>query len=108
MSGLNILEADQRNDVASLCAFDHVAVVSVHFHHAADALSLTCKGVEYRVTLVDPTGVDAGKGQGAEAVVHNLKGQGAERRIRINDGELASFVAFKIDLRLRLNFGWAW
>ena len=73
----------------------------MHLDDAPDALGLAGKGVEDVGPLLQAAGVDAGEGQGAEAVVHDLEGQGAQRALGIDDGEAAGLVAFQIDLGLR-------
>ena len=53
VAGLDVLQADDGDDVAGLGGVDFVAVVGVHFHHAADALGLAGEGVENGVALLD-------------------------------------------------------
>ena len=78
VAGLHVLQADERDDVAGLRRLDQRAVVGVHLDHAADALGLAGEGVEHRCALGDRARVDAGEGQAAEAVVHDLERERAE------------------------------
>ncbi len=82
VAGLDVLEADDGDDVTGLGGVDFVAVVGVHFDHAADALGLAGEGVENGVALLDGARVDAGEGERAELVVHDLEGEAAERACR--------------------------
>ena len=77
MTSLYIHHANNSDDVTSLCSRQFSTLVGVHFYHTTDTFSLASVGVEDGVTLVQYTGVDADKGQGAETVVHDLKCQSA-------------------------------
>ena len=47
VAGLHVLQADDGDDVTGLGGVDFLAVVGVHFDHAADALGLAGEGVEH-------------------------------------------------------------
>ena len=103
VTGLGVLHAQQGDDVAGLGRVQFLAGVGVHLDDTADAFRLASEGIEYRVTLLDLAGIDAGEGQGAEAVVHDLEGQGAQGPLGIDDGVFAGLVALQIDLGLGLD-----
>ncbi len=105
MSGLNILHADNGNDVAGLSRVEVLAVVRVKLDQAPDTLGLAGGGVEHGVALGERARVDAREGQRTVAVVHDLEGQGAQRRLRVDLRERARLVAFHVDFRLRLDLG---
>ena len=103
VTGLGVLHAQQGDDVAGLGRVQFLAGVGVHLDDAADALGFAGEGVQHRVALLDLPGVDTGEGQGAEAVVHDLEGQGAQGALGIDDGVLAGLVALQVDLGLGLD-----
>ena len=105
MTGLDVLEADNGDDVTCLGGVDFLAVVGVHFDHAADALGLAGEGVQNGVALLDGARVDAGEGQRAELIVHDLEREAAERGGRIDDGELAGWGTFLVHFGKRLHVG---
>ena len=78
VSGLDVLETHEGNDVTCLAAVALFGVVGMHLHDTADALGLTGEGVEEGVAFLESSGIDADEGQGSEAVVHDLEGQGTE------------------------------
>ncbi len=104
VAGLHVLHAEHGDDVAGLGAAQFLARVGVHLDNTTDALGLAGKGVEHGRALFQLARVDTGKGQGAEAVVHDLEGQRAQRSVGIDDGEFAGLVAFQVDFRLGLDF----
>ncbi len=105
MAGLSVLHANQCNDVTRLGAIKLDTLIGMHLDDAPDTFGLAGKGVEHGVTLLDFTGIDAGKGQRSEAVVHDLECQGAQRTVGIHDGKFTRLVTLHIHFRLRLNLG---
>ncbi len=96
VTGLNVFESDDGNDVAGLCGVYFLTVVGVHFDHAADTLGLAGEGVEHGIALLDGARVNAGEGECAELVVHDFESEAAERCFRIDDGKLAGWCAFGV------------
>ena len=94
VTGLDIFHADDSDDVTGLGGIDFLAVVGVHFDHAADALGLAGERVKDSIALFDRSRIDAGEGKCAELVVHDFERQAAEWSGWVDDGELAGFVAF--------------
>src|SRR5690606_23038121 len=105
MTRLDVLEAYEGHDVTSLRILDRVALVGVHLPHAADALGLARRGVEYAVAFLDATRVNAREGESAEAVIHDLEREGAQGTVRIHDREVPRLVDFQVDFRLGLHLG---
>ena len=106
MSGARILHAQQRDNIARHRLIEFFARIGVHFDDSADALSLARKRIEDRIALGDRSGINARERQRTKAVVHDLERERAQRRVRIYDGLAAGFIAFEIDLRLRVDFRW--
>src|SRR5690606_38730093 len=104
VTGLDVLHADNGDDVAGLGATYFIAVVGVHFHHAADTLGLAGGGIEDGHPLFDDAGIDAYKGQGTEAVIHDLERQGAERLALGDQGNLAGGSPLGVGEGLGFNF----
>src|SRR5690606_26085763 len=100
---LDVLEANNGDDVAGLSRLDHAAVVGMHHNQATETHRLASERGKVGVSLVKLTRVNTGKGQTAEAVVHDLEGERAQGTIRIYDGKFTRFVTFEIDLRLGIN-----
>ncbi len=108
VTGLDVFQTDDGDDVTCLRGVDFFAVVGVHFDHAADALGLAGEGVKDVVAFLDRAGVNTGECQGAEFVVHDLERQTAEWGGWVDDGELAGFVSFFVHFGKRLHVGRAW
>ena len=102
---LDVLETDDGDDVARLCGVDFVAVVGVHFNHAANAFGLAGEGVEHGITLLNRARVDAGEGESAELIVHDFEGKASKRCFGIDDGKLASLVALGVHFWKRFDVG---
>ena len=105
VTGLGVLQADEGNDVARLAAVQFDTLVGVHLNDTADTLGLAGVGIEQGIALFHGTGIDAGEGQGAKTVVHDLECQGTYRTARINNGLFTGLVTFQVNLRLRRHFG---
>ena len=104
MTRAGILHAEQGDDVARLRRIELLARVRMHFDDTTDALGLAGKRVQHVSPFIQGPGIDARKGQGAVAVVHDLERQRAQRLVRIDFGNAAGRVAFEVDFRLRLDF----
>ena len=104
--GLHGLHPEERDNVAGLGVVHLVAVVGVHLDDASDPFGLAGRRVEDGLALFDRPGVDAGEGEGAVLVVHDLEGQRAERLAVGDDGELAGLVALLVDFGLGRHLGW--
>ncbi len=77
----------------------------MHLDDTADAFGLAREGIQHAVTLLDTARVNPGEGEGTVTVVHDLERQRTQRFVRIDNRDAAGFVAFEIDLRLRLDLG---
>ncbi len=93
---LDVFQTHEGDDVTGLGGVDFLAVVGVHFDHAADALGLAGEGVEDGVALLDGAGVNAGEGKRAELVVHDLEREATEWGGRVDDGECPGGSAFSV------------
>ena len=71
----------------------------MHENHAADALGLVAAGVEQGDALLELAGVDAGEGENAERIVHDLEREQRERLIvtRATLGLFTSLVINALD-----------
>jgi len=105
VTGLNVLQSDESDDVTSLGTIEFLAGVSVHLNDAANTLGLTSEGVQDGVSLIQNSGVDTGEGQGTELVVHDLKRQRSERPVVLDFGEGTELISVDVHLRLGRNFG---
>jgi len=80
VAGGDVLQADERVDVAGRRLVDRVLLVGVHLEQLADALLLALGGVEHLGTGRDATGVHPDVGELAEErVSRDLERQGRER-----------------------------
>ena len=98
VTGLNVLETNEGDNVTRLGGIDFGAVVGVHFDNTADTLCLSGEGIEDGVTFLS-TRVDTGEGQGAVLVVHDFESERAQGLFWIDDRELTGFVTFRIRLQ---------
>jgi hypothetical protein len=102
---LDVLEADDGDDVARLDRIDHGRSSACISTIRPMRSVFVGEGVDQRVALVDRAGVDPDEGQRAELVVHDLEGEGADRAVRVDDREVAGLVALEVDLGLRVHLG---
>src|SRR5450759_383171 len=80
VAGGGVLQADHRDDLASVDAGALLPVVGVHLHDLADALLLVLGGVEHRRAGMQPAGVHPDVGQLPKVLVsHALERQRGER-----------------------------
>ena len=78
----------------------------MHLYDTTNTLGFTGVGVQYGVALVQRARIDPCKRQRAVTVVHDFECQGSQWAAWINGGNFASFITFKVDFRLRIDFGW--
>ena len=86
VTGLNVLEPNKSHDVTRLGAVEVLTGVGVHLNDTANTLGFAGEGVEDSISLIQGAGVNAGEGQSAILVVHDLESESAEVLVRIHDG----------------------
>ena len=103
VTSLNVLETYKSHDVTRLGAVEVLTRVGVHFNDTANTLGFAGEGVEDGISLTKGAGVNAGEGQRAILVVHDLESESAEVLVRIYDGVFAGLVTFHVHFGLRRN-----
>ena len=87
-----LLQARQRDDVASIGFLDVLAVVGVHQQHAADALTAIAGRIDDARAADQRARIDAAERDRAdERIVHDLEGQHRHRRFVV--GQTLDFLA---------------
>ena len=82
VAGGDVLQADQRADVAGVTNINVLAVIGVHLQQAADALAFVVARVVDRRAFRDPPGIDPEENQFADVrITPNLERQRAERAV---------------------------
>ena len=105
MTSLNVLHTYDCNNVTCLRRSQFSTVIRVHFHHAANTLSFTCRRVKDGVTLVQLTRVNTYERQSTETVVHDFERQRTERLVnRYSCNFTGRFTSFFVSQILWINF----
>ena len=73
VTSLNVLHANNCDDVTSLRFSDLSTVVRLHLNHTADTFSFASRSVKDGVTLLHAARVDTDERQSTEAVIHDLE-----------------------------------
>ena len=108
MARLNVFHAHTGKNIARLSSINLVTLIGVHLNHTTNALGFSSRRIQNGVAFLNLARVNADKGEGAKAIIHNLERQRSERLFRRNYRLLTRGVTLFVGQILRIHFSRAW